>query len=77
MDACGTYQSKFISPEGRVIDDANGGISHSEGQGYGMLIAVRGRRPRSLRSLVDMDSSESRIKGRLPRRVALGSSIRI
>jgi hypothetical protein len=35
------YQSKFISPEGRVIDDANGGISHSEGQGYGMLIAVR------------------------------------
>ena len=41
MDAWRTYQSKFISPEGRVIDDANGGISHSEGQGYGMLIAVR------------------------------------
>ena len=24
-----------------MIDDANGGVSHSEGQGYGMLLAVR------------------------------------
>lgn len=34
------YQSRFVSPEGRVIDDDNQSISHSEGQGYGMLIAV-------------------------------------
>ena len=34
------YKSRFISPEGRVIDDGNGGISHSEGQGYAMLLAV-------------------------------------
>lgn len=34
------YASRFVSPEGRVIDDVNGGISHSEGQGYGMLMAV-------------------------------------
>lgn len=34
------YASRFLSPEGRVIDDINGGISHSEGQGYGMLMAV-------------------------------------
>ncbi len=34
------YQSRFISPEGRVVDTGNGGISHSEGQGYGMLLAV-------------------------------------
>src|ERR1700756_734025 len=40
-DAWHTFQSKFISPEGRVMDDANGGISHSEGQGYAMLMAVR------------------------------------
>lgn len=32
------YDSAFIS-EGRVIDGANGDISHSEGQGYGMLLA--------------------------------------
>ena len=34
------YSARFIDPSGRVIDTGNGGISHSEGQGYGMLIAV-------------------------------------
>jgi len=33
------YQEKFVDGTGRVIDDANGNISHSEGQGYGMLLA--------------------------------------
>ena len=35
-----SYKSHFISPEGRLVDDVNGGISHSEGQGYAMLLAV-------------------------------------
>ena len=35
------YKAKFIDPSGRVIDNANGGISHSEGQGYSMLLAER------------------------------------
>ncbi|WP_150525335.1 glycosyl hydrolase family 8 [Roseibium sediminis] len=34
------YQDSFVSPQGRVIDTANGNISHSEGQGYGMLLAL-------------------------------------
>lgn len=33
------YAGAFVTPEGRIIDDANGGISHSEGQGYGLLLA--------------------------------------
>lgn len=33
------FRSQFISSAGRVIDTGNGDISHSEGQGYGMLIA--------------------------------------
>ncbi|HMN85562.1 MAG TPA: glycosyl hydrolase family 8 [Bauldia sp.] len=33
------YRGRFLSAEGRVIDDANAGISHSEGQGYGLLLA--------------------------------------
>ncbi|WP_428033005.1 glycosyl hydrolase family 8 [Ancylobacter sp.] len=33
------FREKFVDPSGRVIDDANGDISHSEGQGYGMLLA--------------------------------------
>lgn len=35
------YREAYISPEGRVIDTGQGGISHSEGQGYGMLLAER------------------------------------
>ncbi|SDH11057.1 glycosyl hydrolase family 8 [Pelagibacterium luteolum] len=33
------YRDAFVSAEGRVIDTANGNISHSEGQGYGLLLA--------------------------------------
>jgi endoglucanase len=35
------YRERFVTAEGRVVDNANGGISHSEGQGYAMLIAER------------------------------------
>lgn len=34
------YKARFVGESGRVVDTANGGISHSEGQGYGMLLAV-------------------------------------
>jgi endoglucanase len=34
------YKARFVSPDGRVIDNANGGVSHSEGQGYALLLAV-------------------------------------
>ena len=35
-----TFKTRLISPDGRVIDTFNGGVSHSEGQGWGMLMAV-------------------------------------
>lgn len=34
------YKARFVTEQGRVVDTANGGISHSEGQGYGMLLAL-------------------------------------
>ncbi|MDX8408264.1 MAG: glycosyl hydrolase family 8 [Mariprofundaceae bacterium] len=34
------YKQHFVAPEGRVIDNRNGNISHSEGQGYGMILAA-------------------------------------
>ena len=34
-----TFRRRFISPDGRVIDTGNGGVSHSEGQGWGLLFA--------------------------------------
>lgn len=38
-DAWVNYMNRFVDDSGRVVDTANGGISHSEGQGYGMLLA--------------------------------------
>ncbi len=34
------YRARFVTERGRIIDTANGLISHSEGQGYGLLLAV-------------------------------------
>ena len=34
------YKARFITEQGRVVDTGNGSISHSEGQGYGLLLAV-------------------------------------
>ncbi|MGR9046235.1 MAG: glycosyl hydrolase family 8 [Gammaproteobacteria bacterium] len=35
------YKSKFVAEDGRIIDTGNGNVSHSEGQGYGMILAVK------------------------------------
>jgi endoglucanase len=37
------YKAKFVTEAGRVVDTANGLISHSEGQGYALLLAVAAR----------------------------------
>lgn len=34
-----TFKTAFVQSDGRVIDTGNGNISHSEGQGYGMVLA--------------------------------------
>ncbi len=34
------FKQRFLAADGRIIDDGNEGISHTEGQGYGMLLAV-------------------------------------
>jgi hypothetical protein len=31
------WKQRYLQPDGRVIDTGNGGISHSEGQSYGLL----------------------------------------
>lgn len=33
------WSDRFVGPEGRVVDTGQGDISHSEGQGYGLLLA--------------------------------------
>ncbi|HEV7320311.1 MAG TPA: glycosyl hydrolase family 8 [Ensifer sp.] len=39
------YKARFLDPGGRIIDDGNGNVSHSEGQGYGLLLAVLAENP--------------------------------
>lgn len=34
------YRSRFMEENGRIVDNANGNISHSEGQGYGLILAL-------------------------------------
>ncbi len=36
----GAYKAAFLDPAGRIVDTGNNNISHSEGQGYGMWLAV-------------------------------------
>jgi endo-1,4-beta-D-glucanase Y len=35
-----TWRDRFLAAEGRVIDTGQGGVSTSEGQGYGLLLAA-------------------------------------
>lgn len=34
------FKARFLRPDGRVVDTGNGGVSHSEGQSYAMLLAT-------------------------------------
>lgn len=34
------YKARFVGKDGRVQDNGNGGLTHSESQGYGLLLAV-------------------------------------
>jgi endoglucanase len=33
------FKGKFLQPDGRIIDTGNGGVSHSEGQAWGLLFS--------------------------------------
>ncbi|WHO37286.1 glycosyl hydrolase family 8 [Sphingobium sp. AP49] len=34
-----TFKARFLDPSGRIVDNGNGGVSHSEGQSYGLALA--------------------------------------
>jgi endo-1,4-beta-D-glucanase Y len=34
------FKSRYVTSDGRVVDSGNGGVSHSEGQGWGLLFAA-------------------------------------
>lgn len=41
------WRERFLDASGRVVDDGNGGISHSEGQGYGLILSYLAGDPAS------------------------------
>jgi endo-1,4-beta-D-glucanase Y len=40
LAAWSAFKSRFLAPDGRIVDTGNGGISHSEGQGWGLFLAA-------------------------------------
>lgn len=48
-----TFKRRFMTSTGRIVDTGNGGVSHSEGQGYGMLLAEACDDARSFRLIWD------------------------
>ena len=44
-EAWDLYKQKFVMADGRVVDDVNGEISHSESQGYGLMLSCLANDP--------------------------------
>jgi endoglucanase len=57
------YRNNYVTPEGRVVDTLNQNISHSEGQGYGMLIAVSAGDHRSFQHIWDWTKNNLYVRG--------------
>ena len=36
-----SYKARFLMADGRIIDTGNNSVSHTEGQGFAMMMAVR------------------------------------
>ncbi|MGH1558990.1 glycosyl hydrolase family 8 [Caulobacter segnis] len=45
------YKSRFIQSDGRVVDTGNGNVSHSEGQGFAMIMATAYDDPATFKKL--------------------------
>lgn len=55
------YRSAFVKPSGRVVDFENGMISHSEGQGYAMFLAVEADARADFQQIWDFTRTEMRM----------------
>jgi endoglucanase len=56
------YKAKFLDASGRIVDDGNGGISHSEGQGYGLLLAYLAASPADFEQIWSFTRTELLIR---------------
>jgi endo-1,4-beta-D-glucanase Y len=51
-----SFKLRFLSSDGRIIDNGNGGVSHSEGQGWSLLFAVVADDPASFDLILNWTS---------------------
>lgn len=56
------YKSHFISSDGRVIDYHQNRISHSEGQGYGLLLALENNDKSTFQTIHDWTHSNLKVR---------------
>ena len=47
------FKARFLHRDGRVVDTGNGGVSHTEGQGWGLLFAVAFDDPPAFQAILD------------------------
>lgn len=47
------FKVRFLHPDGRIVDTGNGGVSHTEGQGWGLLFAVAFDDPAAFKAILD------------------------
>ena len=59
-----SYKERFLSEDGRIIDRANRQISHSEGQGYGLILALSaGDRP-TFEKILEWTRNNLQVRGK-------------
>jgi endo-1,4-beta-D-glucanase Y len=53
-----SFKSRFMSHDGRIVDNGNGGVSHSEGQGWGLLFAAAAQDQAGFELLLEWTSKQ-------------------
>ncbi len=57
------YKARFIAPDGRLVDDSADDVSHSEGQGYGLVLAAFNDDPEAFARLWAWTKANLEIRG--------------
>ena len=61
-EAWDLYKQKFVMADGRVVDDVNGEISHSESQGYGLMLSCLANDPTTFARILGFTRTELLIR---------------
>ena len=58
-----SYTARYLDRSGRIVDVVKNGVSHSEGQGYGLLLAVYANDEATFRRILRFTFNEMRGRG--------------